>query len=359
MNYSLYVILNIFIYNSLSLYFINLLIKNKSIELRKNNLFWFIFLLLCLYCLYSGDWLHYREKLEFYEIYGDSGLEQIYNIILFYIGNNYLLFRLIVWGTAIFFLKLLFERISVNYYRLLGFYAIWGMLFFAYARVSLGLSLFFYGYSFLVKPINKRYIGYFWGLLCLILGIVCHKSILLLLTLLPFTFFSFSKKKFLIYGLCGCSLIYLINYFLQSVDFLLLGMDGLEYLSAEVYSRTLGKLLVDYFVRTPLFLLLAYLLYKLLWGNRFSQLSVYIQHYAVYSILIFLLALVFYFINIENQVLYYRTLYMIFIPLSIVLADVYIYVSKKIIILFTIMAYIGCNMWLLYSFIGHLNGTIQ
>lgn len=359
MNYSLYVILNILIYNSLSLYFINLLIKNKSIERRKNNLFWFIFLLLCLYCLYSGDWLHYREKLEFYEIYGDSGLEEIYNVFLSYIGNNYLLFRLVVWGIAIIFLKLLFERISVNYYRLLGFYAIWGMLFFAYARVSLGLSLFFYGYSFLVKPVNRRCIGYIWGITCLILGVFCHKSLLLLILLLPFTFIPLSKKKFLIYFVCSCGLVLLINYFLQRIDFLLLGLDGVEYISSEAYVRTFGKILVDYSVRTPLFLLFLYLLYKLLWGNKLCYISVSVQHYVNYSILIVLLSFVFYSINIENQVLYYRTLYMVFIPLSIVMADAYMYVSKKIIILFTIMAYIGSNLWLLYSFIGHLNGSIQ
>ena len=50
---------------------------------------------------------------------------------------------------------------------------------------------------------------------------------------------------------------------------------------------------------------------------------------------------------------------MIFIPFAIILSEAYFIVSRRVLLLCSLMAYLGGNMWLAYSFLGHLNGTIQ
>ena len=361
MNYPFCIILNILIYNSLSLYYLFPLFGNKS---RKDNgyvLTWFFLLFLCLYSLYSGDWLHYREKLDFYEMYSFSGLEPVYDMILFQIEGRYILFRFIVWGIALLLLRTLFHRLAINSFRMLGFFVIWGILFFAYARVSLGLSLLFYGYSFWVKPTHKmRFIGYLWGTVCVFSSIFCHKSLVVLVLLLPFTLIYLYRKRFLFYCCCCIILLFIFNnLILPYIDIYLSQLDGTEYFSAESYARPFGKKIVDASVRSPLFILMAYLVYELVWKKKQKEFSWEIQRYFVFVILIFLTSLTLFFSDIKSQVLFYRVLYMIFIPFAIILSEAYFIVSRRVLLLCSLMAYLGGNMWLAYSFLGHLNGTIQ
>lgn len=361
MNYPFYVILDTLVYNALSLYYLFPLLCNKS---RKDNgytLTWLFLLFLCLYGLYSGDWLHYREKLDFYGMYDASGMEPIYDTILFYTQSNYILFRFFVWGMALIVLRALFRRLAINSFNILGFFVIWGILFFAYARVSLGLSLLFYGYSFLVKPSRKRrFIGYLWGALCIVSSIFCHKSLAVLILILPFTFTSLYRKRFLFYCCCCVVLIFIINRFiLPYVDIYLMQMDGGSYFSAEANAKPLGKRIVDFSVRAPLFILMIYLIYKLVWKRKQKVFSKEMQRYFMFAVLIFLVSLTFLFSDIKSPILFYRILYMIFIPIAIILSEAYLILSKRVVLLCTLMAYLGGNMWLAYSFLGHLNGSIQ
>ena len=361
MNYPFFVILNILVYNTLSLYYLFPLLGNKS---RKDNGYvftWLFLLFLCLYGLYSGDWLHYQEKFNFYEMYDSSGMEPIYDTIIFYTKTKYILFRLVVWGIALLLLRALFRRLSINCFRMLGFFVVWGVLFFAYARVSLGLSLLFYGYSFWVKPIRKmHFIGYLWGAVCIVFSVFCHKSIVVLVLLLPFTFTSIYKRRFLFYCCCCIVLIFVFDKFiLPYLDVYLMQLDGVGYFSAEAYIRPLGKQIVDFSVRSPLFILMVYLVYKLVWKEKQKELSWEVQRYFVFILLIFFTSLALLFSDIKSQVLFYRGLYMVFIPFAIVLSEAYVIVSKRFLLLCSLMAYLGGNMWLAYSFLGHLNGSIQ
>lgn len=347
-------------YNWLALYFISPYLTNKNVNSKHNFLSWLSLLLFCLYCIYSGDWLHYEEKLDFYEYYGASGLEPIYDVILSYIGHNYILFRFIVWGSALLFLRALLYRLSVNNFRTLGFYIIWGILFFAYARVSLGLSSFFYGFSLFIKPLeHNRKLGYIWGAICIIISFFFHKSIILLILLIPFVFIGLTKKKFIIYCFCSLIAVFILNSLLYYLDVLLIGIDGIEYFSNEKGARTLGGTIVTFCLRTPLYLLLIYLIYKLLWKSKYENLPIYIQRFFTFVVLISLVAFIFRLSNIKSQVLFYRTLYMIFIPLSIVLSEVFTILKRKTILIYTLLAYFGGNIWLFYTFLGHLNGTIK
>ena len=360
MNYPLIVIANLFVYNILSLLFLIPYLGNKNIANKSNKFNWLLLLLLCLYGVYAGDWIHYKEKLLYYIYYQETDLEFVYSLILSIVGNNYLLFRLMVWGGALLTLCALFYRLPINRFRVLGFYAIWGILFFAYARVSLGLSIFFYGLSFWLYPVNRnKILGYTWGAICIISSCFFHKSIIELCLLLPFVFIPISKHKFVLYCIIGLFFIEIVNYLTQYIDVLLLGIEGSDYFFKGASSLTVGEKIVNLSTRFPLFLLLFYLTYTLLWNDQIKKLPIFVHRYFALIIYIVLVSLVFYFSNIESKVFYYRTLYMVFIPLSIILSEVYNILSKKILLYLTIAAYLGGNYWLSYTFLGHLNGSIQ
>lgn len=360
MNYPQITLLNIFIYNIASLLFLIPYIANKNIANKNNKFTWILLLLLCLYGVYAGDWIHYKDTLLYYEYYGETGLEDIYDHIVSITGNNYLLFRLIIWGGALIVLHALFYRLPINRFRVLGFYAIWGILFFAYARVSLGLALFFYGFSFFVYPFRRhKTIGRIFGGICLISSFFCHKSIIVLCLLFPFAFISLSRKKIILLFVLGLASVSALNWLVQYIDILIVGIEGIEHFKQEARSQPLGQFLVGISNKIPLFLLFFYLMYKLQWKHRIQMLPLFIQRYFTLVIYIVLLSLIFYFSNIESKVLYYRTLYMSFIPLAIILSSAYDFLSKKILVYLTIAAYIGGNMLLSYAFLGHLNGSIQ
>ena len=205
-----------------------------------------------------------------------------------------------------------------------------------------------------------RFIGYLWGAVCVSSSIFCHKSLVVLVLLLPFTFISLYRKRFLFYCCCCIILLFIFNnLILPYIDIYLSQLDGAEYFSAESYARPFGKKIVDVSVRSPLFILMAYLVYELVWKKKQKEFSWEIQRYFVFVILIFLTSLTLFFSDIKSQVLFYRVLYMIFIPFAIILSEAYFIVSRRVLLLCSLMAYLGGNMWLAYSFLGHLNGTIQ
>lgn len=354
--YLLGTLCNIVGYNIFSLYSLCCILGKSKISIKGIGVTWFFILLFCLFPLYSGDWIHYQEKvIDFYST-GDCDLESIYGIFLSYTGKKYILFRLIVWGMAILFLRALFYRLDLNCYKLLAFWGIWGLLFFAYPRVSLGLAVFFYGYSFLTKPLKNHLWSYIVGIILISGSCFFHKSIIELVLLVPFTFMSLSLVNVFFYLLFFVCALFFINRFLLMQD--LSFIHGSTYFFQENNISTLGEQIVTFFLRGPLFLLLISLL-TLLKKKNAGYMSIAIRNYFSFVILIVLLSLVFYFSNAASQVLYYRTLYMVFIPLSIVLASLYPYFKQRSIFIYTFIAYIGGNLWLFYCFLGHMNGSIR
>ncbi len=354
--YLLGTFLNILGYNIFSLYSFCCILGKRKITIKGIGIVWFFFLLFCLFPLYSGDWIHYQEKVVDYYVSGDTDLESIYGILLFYVGKNYILFRLIVWGMALLFLRALFYRLGLNKSKLLAFWGIWGLLFFAYPRVSLGLSVFFYGYSFLVKPQKKHVWSYIIGVLLIGGSCFLHKSILELVLLLPFTFIPLSFVSIGFYIFFFVCVLFFVNNFLLMQDLSII--KGSSYFFREAYELSLGQQVVDSLLRIPIFFLLINLI-GILKKKKLKHINIITRNYFSFIIFIVLLSLVFYFSNIDSQVLFYRTLYMVFIPVSIVLASLYPSFKPRSIFVCTFTAYMSGNLWLFYCFLGHMKGSIQ
>lgn len=349
--------LNIIVYNILSIYAFRNAGKNIYNKVLINFI-WGIILFFCIYPFFSGDWLHYREKIIYFYYYRATDLEPIYTSIMDFVGLNYFAFRFIIWGCALIFLKLLFSRLKIFETRTLLIFIIWGLLFYSYPRVSLGLSILFYGYSLLIKPINRKLISYALGILLIILSCSFHKSIISLAVIIPFTLFPITRKLVCLFIIGAFLGVYFINNYLLSLKDITTIIEGGNYFIKEANAISLGQQIVNFVLRIPIIVISVIIAYKVLFRKQF-HLNSYIYKFLSYLILILLLSFVFFFSDISNLTLFYRTLYMAFIPLSIVLAALYKTRLNHTIRTWTYVAYIGENMWLFYTLLGHYNGSIQ
>lgn len=349
--------LNIIVYNILSIFAFRNAGKNIYNKVVINFI-WGIILFFCIYPFFSGDWLHYREKIIYFYYYRATDLEPIYTSIMDYVGLNYFAFRFIIWGSALIFLKLLFSRLKIFETRTLLIFIIWGLLFYSYPRVSLGLSILFYGYSLLIRPINRKFISYVLGILLIILSCSFHKSIISLAVIIPFTLFPITRKLVCMFIFGAFLGVYFINNYLLSLKDITTIIEGGNYFIKEANAISLGQQIVNFVLRIPIIVISVIIAYKVLFRKQL-HLNSYIYKFLSYLILILLLSFVFFFSDISNLTLFYRTLYMAFIPLSIVLAALYKTRLNHTILTWTYIAYIGENMWLFYTLLGHYNGSIQ
>lgn len=142
-------------------------------------------ILICLvvFCLYNkteGDYFHYKELLTetLSTKYPDNHLEWPYLTLIRYIGNNYFLFRLCIWGSGI---LIIYRLLKIN-----NLANDWGLfcitliplISIAYVRACVGIGLFYLGYTYLLKR-NFKYI--ILGICLIIVSTFFHKSIILLL----------------------------------------------------------------------------------------------------------------------------------------------------------------------------------
>ena len=272
---------------------------------------------------------------------------------------------MVVWGFALFFLYKLLKRLEINNNISLSIFVIWGLYLYAYPRVSLGLSLFFYGYSILItiKDGENVFMKNFKGIFLILFSCLFHKSMLVLLLILPFSFITFTRRRI---GLLLVSFVFvaiIVHFFLGMITTNFGEVDGagMEYLSGDVASgSSLGYRISAIFHRAPIFIMILSFVYNYSIRGYYRYLSDVTQRFYSFSLCIVTLALVFNVIPLPSNVLYYRVLYMIFIPLVCLMYKSLTYtISNRAIYYCTLLAYLGNNYSLFYDLLGHINGSIQ
>ena len=132
----------------------------------------------CLFSFWGTDWFHYAEM--YFSILYVSGfntsLESVYSLIAA-VSPNYLVFRAIIWGVALYLLCLMSKHVSLRGDLLLAvFCAVW-LIDFSYGRVVMAYTMMFLGGSLLMKPIgDKRLVSLMLGIVLLLLSLFFHKT---------------------------------------------------------------------------------------------------------------------------------------------------------------------------------------
>ncbi len=159
----------------------------------------FLMFVFVLFAFWGSDWFHYfvgyKELLK-----GDSGhMEDVYVWIGQNMSRGYLSFRFIIWGCGLLFVLLTMKRLPIKKdLALLFFGTIW-IIWFSYARVSLGLAMAFWGLATIVHPYKWKISSYILAFIAISCSFYLHKSVFILILSIIVTFLSFKfNNKFYI-----------------------------------------------------------------------------------------------------------------------------------------------------------------
>lgn len=309
--------------------------KRVILPNSRRNRGYFLILLFCLFSLWGTDWFHYYRL--FIELKNDSlritNIEEVYVWIITNIAFNYLTFRLIIWGTALLFFYDSLKKLSIDKDIASFLFVSTSLIWFAYARVSLPMSMLFWGTSIIYNK-EKRYsliwntIGIatifstfyfhktsFFGMFVLLLAVVMNKLdrkfYIILLFLFPFLVFVVRN--------------YLTDFLLLDIssensDFGLYLDSAQGYMGKEYVDKGIGSILQRLLEVTPYYLMLV-LCIKLKRNRDYQTIPLGIKTFINICLLIVVLSSVFLFIDdVNTSTIYIRFLRFGFIPTIIIMS---------------------------------------
>lgn len=311
---------------------------NKSIQ-RSYYIIVCSILLFCLFAFNGGDYFHYMEQYPNLKRGDASGTEPIYIWIAQNVGTTYFLFRLVIWGSALFALLSTYKLIGIRKNVCIYCFIAISLLSFSYARVSLSMALMFCGFTILSVPHKKhKYISAILGFILILSSYFFHKSALfgiaVIITTLMIGKISRTKIAFILilFPVFIGIVFYLITQlfgFVNDTDMeLLISERTLQtYIPDEIEEsgKGIAQQLLIILNKVPIYL--TFLLYlKVVFNGLIVRVPETGQRFMTAFFLIVIGATVFYFNpgGLHTYTLFYRFLNFSIIPISIVLTYFYI-----------------------------------
>lgn len=349
------------------LYAISVLFLYKESNANKNTkivrIAPIILLVLCVFAFYNDYW-NYEEQL--FNISRSNGLttygwEPVYLWIASFVGYDYFLWRLFVWGIGVIFVVLLFKKLEINkpYYWYV-FIACYYWLF-GYARSAVTLMLFVFGLVLFSE--GKKMGNSLVGLTIMVFSIFGHKSLAVSFLVVPL-FFLKPNKLFLLLSMAFAPVaIKITQYIMEYLPYFSLAVGDFEYYDIESFQNNfermseydrfedLGfmRILLERIIDICHYFLFLISIYYIILRNGYKQCS---QQGIRLFMLMFVLAYIgicFAFCGLESSVFSYRIINMAVLPaviLAILLAKEGI-VPKSLLskmVLFTIGAEVMENI---------------
>ncbi len=272
-------------------------------------------ILLCLiYYLFnmiSGDYFAYKEmvedagitKLIYYSV-GEFHLEIVYVAIINSVHNNYLLFRLVVWGGALMFFCLTALYLKLDKSTFVFYLSTCIVPLTVTSRVGLAYSVAFLGFALLVRlPQRLKTLNIILGVLLVYGSLWLHRSTPFLLAIFPLALLEFNKKtvKILLIAIPISVLIIqsgLIDYIFSmnttAEDSLFDAQTAQGYLSSDVKFGSKGPgELIRLFFEYLSFILVLLLVYRTINEGTYKLLPGYIQKFMNAAALIVVFAFAF------------------------------------------------------------------
>lgn len=308
---------------------------HKDEEIEPKRLYWGIGLvfLFCVFAFWNTDWIHYQYIFNDLKQAPDSNshLEQIY-IEIIKICPTYLIFRVVVWGTALLLLYLTIRLLELNMSLTWFIFGVLFLLFFSYARISLAMAMMIYGVALFFKP-NQNYKLSFkiLGIVFILSSIFFHKSALIGVIIILFSsVISVTNKNswfYLIFCYCvACILIQILLVKFTSGG-IVLGEESLneslintnEYINREssIGIGAIGTNIRVFFERITYFLM-ALLCYKLQNNYLLPKHIEIISKINLYLVIFACLFIIDY--GFRTNIFYGRVLRFTLIPSSIILS---------------------------------------
>ncbi len=158
----------------------------------------------------GGDYFSYYERIREHDL---SGIEPIYSLIAKSVHYNYLLFRLLIWGSALLVFMITAKRFKLDPYKTA--YILYVLYFstFDYARVSLAMAIYTFGISFLCLPKNGwKVCSYLIGFLFIGCSVIFHRSMVFPVLASAMAFVPLNKKNIILVIIAFFASVPLLNY---------------------------------------------------------------------------------------------------------------------------------------------------
>lgn len=264
-----------------------------------------------LFCMVGGDFFTYKDLVEEagytqlidYTI-RDFHVEVTYVALINFVNNNYFLFRLIVWGGALFLFYLTANRLQLNRSTFLFYLCCFIAPFTSTSRLALALAVAFWGFSFIVKPFTRsRIISIFLGGIICLCSIWLHRSAPFIILVFPLALLPFNKHTIRLLAVLIPALVIIVQT--GVVDFIL-SMDSttedslIDAQTAQIYLQSnilfknkgpghLTRLFFSYLSYFLIFILMI----KSIWTGAYKSFPVHIQKLCNATILVIVFALTF------------------------------------------------------------------
>lgn len=312
---------------------------------------WFLILIFLLFAYWDTDYFSFRQTFL-------TSLEGFRDPLYYYLGlisfNSYTIFRLIIWGSALLLFKKTSDRYGISPNIAAFVLSIFFLLTFSYARVSLGMAMYFYGLSFLIKPHpTNRFWGFVWGILFVCCSYFGHRSLLVLIGFAPIALFQLNRKTLLILGVIGIMLSGFAATLLSDLISGSLSVSdtmGAAGEAAEQYANieteveynwkfTLMRNLRFY----SIYIAMAYIAWKVSFSKESKLIAPEIKRLATVSCAILLFSVSFLLApSWGADIIGYRYLYMVGLPICTIIAYLASYklISKKMVSILLLLAFL-------------------
>lgn len=311
-------------------------------------------ILFCAFSFWGADYFHYLEIYSGYRTSKETfHVESIYyNLILF--APSYLVYRLIIWGGAFSALWVSKSKMLISNATFLFFFVLVYLLRFSYARASLAMAILFLGYV-LINNDKNRLISLFFGMSFIAISFLFHRSIVLAMAGLVFSFFIRNRITAII-AICILPLVfYVTNNVLY--DYIVLNslIENEDTLSAfNLYTQTDGEVIVGglgervgkFLEEFPVYLTFFILFYQIV-IKKIDNTHITVVLFSSFMGMLYV-ATAFYFIT---PIIYRRVLFLTMLPLAFLLARIYPLIKGKKYYKYIVYSFIISQSYcLIYSF---------
>lgn len=289
-------------------------------------------------CFTDGDFFHSIDFVQSMKSisYITDGIhyEKVYQYLAVYVGANYLLWRIVIWGSAVLLICLTSKRLKLNI-QLVGLLL---FIIFAndigYSRSTLAQSIYFFGLSFLIVPLKNgpRILSFIIGLGIIYLATIFHKSMWLLVgtTFVIFTPNIYNKKGKLTFFLYIAFLIfatYLASKTMFMLDVEAFTGDEKTAVSLQRYSeRVIGDIGVNSMLRRYLSILRNAIFFYYIYVKVFErklQVDNLQENLIKIALCIIVVGYTFDLLGTQFYTISYRYLIMLQIPIVLLLVHLY------------------------------------
>ncbi|MBO4805937.1 MAG: hypothetical protein J5554_07830 [Paludibacteraceae bacterium] len=150
-------------------------LKGGKITKKKWYCVYILLFSFVIFPFFNTDWFHYQGVFNAVKMGFPVHLEEVYVCLIDGVCNDYLTFRIIVWGSALILTLLIFKKLPISYDLALFFFGTIWIIWFSYARVSLAMAMTFLGGTLLASK-KESFLMKVVGSFLLISAFYFHKS---------------------------------------------------------------------------------------------------------------------------------------------------------------------------------------